>query len=80
MGDSLYQQGYHRLTGLSNELISGKSMHDLAPKGFPISNMMMEVFSTRQPLTEVIRYPNSTGRYWSPSRPVIVMTGSLWAL
>lgn len=61
-GRILYtNKAYNRLTGLSNELLIGNNMHELAPKGYPISNMMMEVFCTRKPLTEVIRYPDSTG-------------------
>jgi PAS domain S-box-containing protein len=52
-------EAYCRITGIGNEQIIGKSIYDLAQDGFPISQMVMGVFRTRETLSEVIRYNNS---------------------
>lgn len=52
-------QAYMDITGIRNEDIVGKSINILACKGFPISHMVLEVFKTRQSLSEVIQYKKS---------------------
>ncbi len=50
---------YCKITGINNEQIIGKSIYDLAQDGFPISQMVLGVFNTKETLSEVIRYKNS---------------------
>lgn len=52
-------EAYCRITGINNKQIIGKSIYDLAQEGFPISQMALGVFKTRETLSEVIRYKNS---------------------
>ena len=53
---------YSKLTGLSEELILGNNVHQLMEQGYPVSRMMLEVFETRQPKSELIQYSMDTER------------------
>lgn len=52
-------KAYEDITGIKKEEISGKSIYDLGPQGFPVSNMVMEVFKKRKTMSEVIQYKKS---------------------
>lgn len=52
-------EAYYRITGIADKQITGKSIYDLAQDGFPISQMVLAVFNTKETLSEVIKYKKS---------------------
>lgn len=52
-------KAYAEITGIDVADINGKSIYDLEPQGFPVSNMALEVFKTRKVLSKVIQYKKS---------------------
>ena len=52
-------KAYSNITGIQEEDIIGKSIYELGPQGFPVSNMVLKVFETRKTLSEVIQYKKS---------------------
>ena len=52
-------KAYSDITGIQEEDIIGKSIYELGPQGFPVSNMVLKVFETRKTLSEVIQYKKS---------------------
>lgn len=52
-------QAYEDITGIQIKDLIGKSIYELGPQGFPVSNMVLEVFKTRKTLSEVIQYKKS---------------------
>ena len=52
-------KAYADITGIRNEDIIEKSIYELGPQGFPVSNMVLKVFKTRKTLSEVIQYKKS---------------------
>ncbi len=52
-------KAYADITGIQNEDILGKTIYELGPQGFPVSNMVLEVFKTKKTLSEVIQYKKS---------------------
>lgn len=52
-------KAYSDITGIQEENIIGKSIYELGPQGFPVSNMVLKVFETRKTLSEVIQYKKS---------------------
>lgn len=64
-------KAYTDITGIRDEDIAGKSIYQLGPQGFPVSNMVLEVFQTRKTLSKVIEYKKSNKEVLVTIVPVI---------
>jgi len=62
-GDIIYwNKTYETLTGISGEVVYKQNIKYLNAMGYPISNMMLEVFETRKPLSKLIKYQLNSER------------------
>lgn len=55
-----FNKAYTRMTGITEEEMLDRNVYDQAKKGYPISQMVLQVFKRKETISRVIRYlPNS---------------------
>lgn len=63
-----FNKAYTRITGITEEEMLHKNIHDQVKKGYPISSIVLRVFETKETISKVIRYHPD-----SPSEVVVTI-------